>query len=84
MFLFVIKKYVYYSPGGKFFTPVFGKITSKIGIIPAFSNTLPETLRTFLVVIFIVGEIKSIMIKFWKIKSCNAILGVPPRDSCCR
>ena len=52
---------------------------------PRFSNTLSETLRkyTFLVIIFIFGEIKSIMLKAWKIKSCNEILGVvrPPRGS---
>ena len=48
---------------------------------PGLSNALSETLRTytFLVVAFIVAEINSIMIKVWKIKSPNAILGVPPR-----
>ena len=44
-------------------------------------HTLSETLRTytFLAMVFIVGEIK-----VWKIKSRNAILDVPPQDSCCR
>ena len=37
-----------------------------------------------LVIVFIVGEKKSIMLKVWKIKSSIAILGVPPQDSCYR
>ena len=78
MFLFVIKHYVYYSPGGKFFTAFFVKITRKIGTIlvlklvlyPGFINTLSETLRTytFLVMFFVAGEIKPIMLKVLKIK----------------
>ena len=86
MFLFVIKIFIYYSPGGKFFTPFFVKSQVKLVIYPGFSNPLSETLRTyiFLVMVFIVGEIKSIMLKVWKIKSRNPILGVPLRDSCCR
>ena len=79
MFLFVIKTSVYYSPGGKFFTSFF---VIKLVMYPGFSNALSETLRTytFLVMIFI-GEIVSIILKVWKIKSGNAILGVPPRNS---
>ena len=55
-------------------------ITSKSGTISRISNTLSETLRTytFLVMVFIVGEIKSIMLKVWKIKLRNAKIGVPP------
>ena len=81
MFLFVIKISVYYSPGGKVFTPFF---VVKLVIYPGFSNTLSEALRTytFLVMVLIVGEIKPIMLKVWKIKSHNAILGLPPRNSC--
>ena len=43
---------------------------------------LSETLRTctFLLMVFIVGEIKSIMLRIWKIKSPNAIRRVPPRE----
>ena len=48
-------KYVYYSPGGKFFTPFFAMVASKIGTYTGFSNALSETLRTFLVMVFIVG-----------------------------
>ena len=32
----------------------------------------------FLLMVFTVGEIKSIMLKVWKIKSRSAILYVPP------
>ena len=71
MFLFVIKTSVYYSPGGKFFTSFF---VIKLVMHPGFSNAFSYT---FLVMIFI-GEIVSIMLKVWKIKSGNAILGVPP------
>ena len=48
----------------------------KLVIYPGFSNAVCETLRiyTFLVMVFIVGEIRSIMLKVWKIKSRNAIL----------
>ena len=75
MFLFVIKISVYYSPGGKFFTPFF---VIKLVIYPGFSNALSETLRTYtsLAMVFILGQIMSIMLKVWKIKR-NAILGVP-------
>ena len=68
MFLFIIQISVYYSPGGKFFTPFF---VMKLVINPRFSNALSETLRTytFLVMVFIVSEIMSIMLKAWKIKS---------------
>ena len=71
MFLFVIKTSVYYSPGGKFFTSFF---VIKLVMYPGFSNALSYT---FLLMIFI-GEIVSMMLKVWKIKSGNAILGVPP------
>ena len=83
MFLFVIKISVYYSPGGKFSTPFF---VIKLVIHPGFSNVLSETLWTyiFLLMVFTVGEIKSIMLKVWKIKSRSAILYVPPRNSCCK
>ena len=68
MFLFLIQISVYYSPGGKFFTPFF---VIKLVINPRFNNALSETLRTytFLVMVFIVREIMSIMLKVWKIKS---------------
>ena len=39
---------------------------------------------TFLITVFIVGEIKSTMRKVWEIKSRNAIIGVPLWDSCCK
>ena len=66
MFLFVIKISVYYSPVDKFLTPFF---VIKLVIHAGFSNSLCETLRTytFLVMLFIVGEIMSIMLKVWKI-----------------
>ena len=72
MFLFVIKMSVYYSPGGKFFTPFF---MIKLVIHPGFSIVLSETLwtYTFLLMVFTVGEIKPIMLKVWKIKSRSAI-----------
>ena len=62
MLLFVIKTSIYYSPGGKIFTPFF---VEKLIIYPGFSNALSETLRThtFLVMVFIVSQIKSIMLK---------------------
>ena len=42
----------------------------KLVLYPAFSNSLLETLRTYtvLAIVFIVGEIKSIMLMVWKIK----------------
>ena len=44
MFLFVIKISVYYSPGGKFFTPFFVR---KLLLYRGFSYALSETLRTY-------------------------------------
>ena len=48
MFLFVIKIFVDYSPGGKFLTPFF---VAKSVIYPGLSNAFSEALRkyTFLV-----------------------------------
>ena len=73
-------------PGGRFFTPFFVKSTSKISRISRISNTLSETLRTytFLIMVFIVDEIKSIILKVWETKSRNAMLDVRPQDNCCR
>ena len=59
MFLLVIKISIYLNPGGKFFTPFF---VVKLVIYPEFSNALSsKTLRTytFLVMVIIVGQIKS-------------------------
>ena len=75
MSLFALKISIYYSPGGNFVV--------KLVIYPGFSNVLSETLRTytFLVMVSIVGQIKSIIRKVWKIKPRIATLGVPPRIS---
>ena len=83
MFLYVIKISIYYSPGGRFSTPFF---VVKLVMYPGFSNALSETLRTyaFLVMVIVVGQIKSIMLKVWKINPGSAILGLPPRNSCCK
>ena len=56
MFLFVIEISIYYSPGGKFFTPFF---LIKLAIYPGFSNAQLETIwkYTFLVMVIIVGEV---------------------------
>ena len=51
MFLFVIKVFVYYSAGGKFFFPFF---VAKVVIYPEFSNALSETLRTYTFYVIVV------------------------------
>ena len=58
----------------------------KLVIYPEFRNVLSETLRTYtiLVMVFIVGQKKSVMRKVWKMKPCSAILDVPPRNSSCK
>ena len=85
MFLFIIKKY-YHSRGSKFFTPFFVKIAIKISTMSRiYLHPLWNTSNIYIFSNGLhVGEIKSIMLRVWKIKSRNAILDVPPRNSCCR
>ena len=72
--MYVLVQFVYYSPGGNFFTPFFVKITTKMILDPGFSNILSETLQiyTFLVTVFIVNNtVNNVKALENKIMLCN-------------
>ena len=70
MFLFVIIKKCFDSPGTSFPPHSLQRSQAKLVLYSRFSDTFSEALQTytFLVMIFIVGEIKSTRVKYWKIK----------------
>ena len=88
-FCLLLKRYVYCIPAISFPFHSLWRSHVKLVLFPRYNNILSETLQLykFIVIFFIVDamkSMKSIILKVWKIKSHNEILGVvrPPWDCC--